>query len=210
METKEPAVSYSNYYTLEQYQQLEADEVCRYEYWQGQVFAMAGASLRHAGIAANLLEKFRQMARAKGCRAFQIDVKLELVKDGIYVYPDIVFTCNPDDLNAEYIVRNPSILVEVLSPGTQGHDLGDKWDQYRKLRSLRYMLFVSQDKMLVQLYHRTNQFSLFTYQAYTAQEEIIDFQEFGFQLTVEQVYEDVHLEINKDTTIEKQAKSEPE
>jgi Uma2 family endonuclease len=72
------------------------------------------------------------------------------------------------------------------------------------------MLFVNQDKMLVQLYHRTNQFSLFTYQAYTAPEEIIDFQEFGFQLTVEQVYEDVYLEISKDTTIEKQPKSAPE
>ena len=52
--------------------------------------------------------------------------------------------------NADTVV-NPTLVVEVLSPGTVGYDLGEKFEHYRRIPSLTAVLYVSQDRRQIEI-----------------------------------------------------------
>ena len=52
-------------------------------------------------------------------------------------------------------VKNPALLIEVLSQSTLAFDLGDKLELYKQLPSLQQVLFVSQHKPWVISYVRS-------------------------------------------------------
>src|SRR5580698_5757375 len=87
------------------------------EYFQGEVFAMAGASPRHVWIVANILAEFRQQLKGKPCRVSASDLRLRVTPPGLYTYPDVMVVCGEaqfaDDQNDT--VLNPVLMVEVLS-----------------------------------------------------------------------------------------------
>jgi Uma2 family endonuclease len=74
----------------------------------------------------------------------------------MFAYPDIVVVCEPPvfletDRNT---LANPQIVIEVLSPSTEGYDRGFKFAQYRQQSSLREIIFVTQDEVRVERYVR--------------------------------------------------------
>lgn len=52
-------------------------------------------------------------------------------------------------------VKNPVLLVEVLSQSTQAYDLGEKLELYKQIPVLQQVLFVSQHKPWVISYRRS-------------------------------------------------------
>ena len=54
-------------------------------------------------------------------------------------------------------IKNPEVVVEVLSKSTKAYDQSDKLDQYRLIPSLQHILFVSQEAVFARVYSRTNQ-----------------------------------------------------
>ena len=63
-------------YTLEEYIELEKSSEERYEYFDGEVFAMAGGSLEHAIIATNVAGSINNRLGAKNCRAINSEVRI--------------------------------------------------------------------------------------------------------------------------------------
>ena len=181
-------------YTFEEYLKLEEQEHIRYEYFDGEVFAMAGGSMNHSDIAFNINRSLIDAFHGKGCRSFQADVKVELRKDGAYVYPDVVLTCHADDIADGYYIRNPLLIVEVLSPSTEAHDQRIKSIAYRRLPSLRYFLLVSQTEPLVQVYSRNSSTALFQIQDFNSIDDVIQFPELNFSLSLHQIYQRIKLE----------------
>ena len=60
-ELREPAVAYDKYkYTIEEYLQMEEASDEKHEYYQGEIFAMAGAKVPHNIIAVNLIKLLGQ------------------------------------------------------------------------------------------------------------------------------------------------------
>jgi len=49
---------------------------------------------------------------------------------------------------------NPTMLIEVLSDGTERYDRGEKFEHYRRIESLRDYVMVSQCKALLEVYSR--------------------------------------------------------
>ncbi len=174
-------------YTYEEYLQLEKDTDIRHEFWNGEVFAMAGGSRNHSEIGGNIYSCLGSNFKPQGCKVYQADVKLEFEEENYYVYPDVVLTCDKND-NDEYLVRKPSLIVEVLSKSTQEYDRGKKLAQYRKIRTLRYYLLVSQTAVSVEVYGRTNENSVFTYEAYESMEDIIKLPALEFEIPMSEVY----------------------
>ena len=139
------------------YLALEARSPVRHEYIAGEIFAMTGASIRHNVIALNLATSLRYHLRGTPCRALMEGVKLRLRKESSYFYPDVMVTCEPRllDLTADLqIVEDPILIVEVLSPATEGIDRREKLRAYRTLPSLKEYALVSQDMVKVEIYHR--------------------------------------------------------
>lgn len=184
----------SKHYTFEEYLKLEEQEHIRYEYFDGEVFAMAGGSMNHSNICHNITRTLVDAFAGKGCDAFQEGIKVELGKDYFYVYPDVVLTCSADDLNDGYYIRNPLLIVEVLSPSTEVYDQRIKSIAYRRLPSLRYFLLVSQTEPLVQVYSRNSSTALFQIQDFNSIDDVILFPELDFSLSLKQIYQRVRFE----------------
>jgi len=54
-------------------------------------------------------------------------------------------------------IKNPEIVVEVLSKSTRAYDQSDRLDQYRLIPSLKHILFVSQESVFARVYSRLDQ-----------------------------------------------------
>lgn len=181
------------HYSYEEYLILEQQDGVRYEYYHGEVFAMAGGTKRHNQIAGNFYVFFSG-ALSDDCRVYSGDVKIEMHPHFHYVYPDIVVTCDSQDLenDQEVAISKPVIIVEVLSKSTQNYDLEHKKDAYMRLPSLEYYVLVSQNECLVKLYERRKDFWAYTF--YDSAGQTIAFPKLNLTLTVGDIYKRVDFE----------------
>jgi Uma2 family endonuclease len=142
--------------TPEEYLAIERAAEYKSEYYNGEMFAMAGASRWHTLITGNLVASIHPQLRGRGCRLHPTDMRVKVLFSGLYTYPDIVVTCGKEEYedNVLDILLNPLLIFEVLSKSTEAYDRGDKFMLYRGLESLREYVLVSQDRMLIEQYVR--------------------------------------------------------
>src|SRR6266702_2310495 len=108
--------------TVEEYLQLDHVSLeRRYEYIDGQLRLLAGGTADHAVISANIITILRDLLRGSSCRVLTSDARVRL-SDTRYVYPDVTVSCHEQDRGRIDSIRFPDLVVEVLSPGTEGHD----------------------------------------------------------------------------------------
>lgn len=89
---------------------------------------LLGASKAHVTITGNLFALLRNHVRGTSCRAYVADVKVRIETANIFYYPDVAVTCDQQDTtSSEDFIRYPSLIVEVLSPTSQGFERGDKF-----------------------------------------------------------------------------------
>ena len=140
----------------EQYLEIERAAEYKSEYWNGEMFAMAGATQAHNLLLANLIMTLGFQLRGRACQLYPSDMRVHVPTTGLYTYPDISVTCEParfrDDRRDTLL--NPSFLAEILSPSTEAYDRGRKFEHYRAIESLREYLLIAQDRIHVDLYTR--------------------------------------------------------
>src|SRR3954449_12283492 len=88
----------SHFYTPEQYLTLEESSEQKNEYFRGEIFQMAGASVSHNRIIFNLSGLLYQKLSGGPCEAFNSDMRLLVEANGLYTYPDLMITCGPPEL----------------------------------------------------------------------------------------------------------------
>ncbi len=139
------------------YLALERDTQQRYEWLDGQVYAMAGGTLPHAALSAAMLRELGNLAQGCGCVVFSSDAKVRVEATGLSTYPDGSVVCGPIETSPldRNAMTNPTVLVEVLSDSTERYDRGEKWAHYRRIPGLRHFLLVSQYSPHIELYDRT-------------------------------------------------------
>ena len=145
--------------TDEEFLAFERVAETKHEFYDGEVFAMAGASENHNVIVVNLSGELRQALRGRPCRHYVTDLRVRIGEAGRFTYPDAVVVCG----DREFLpgasldtLLNPTVIVEVLSPSTEAHDRGRKFDFYREIASLRAYVLVSQSEPRVGLFEREN------------------------------------------------------
>lgn len=150
-----PELSVDDYLGLE-----EAAEL-RHEYVSGRVFAMGGGSRDHNRISGNLFAALHAHLRGGPCEAFMADMKvrIEAASDDAFYYPDVVVACDPTDRDRFFITK-PSVVVEVLSPGTERIDRREKFFAYRQLASLDAYVLIAQHAPRVEIYRRSSGWQL--------------------------------------------------
>ncbi len=136
--------------TYTEYVELEARSPVRHEFVNGEVFEMAGGTPAHGALASALARDLGSGLRGKPCRVFSSDVRVFVKETGLATYPDLCVvygTLETTDEDKDALV-NPVLLAEVLSPSTEAWDRGGKAAHYRRIPSLREILFVSPDGRL--------------------------------------------------------------
>lgn len=142
-----------SYLTPEEYLSIERTSETKNEYFNGEVFAMVGASRKHNLIAGNIFGELRQRLKGKPCEAYTNDMRVRIPATGLYTYPDVVVCGEPlfEDEHVDTLL-NPTFIVEVLSESTESYDRGRKASFYRTVESIAEYLLVSQDEYRVEQY----------------------------------------------------------
>jgi len=144
------------YITPEEYLERERQAETKSEYLRGEVFAMAGGTLRHARIVTSLVRRLGDKLSRRPCDVYSTDVRLAISQASLYTYPDVMVICGEsvaiDD--RQDTVTNPLLIVEVLSDSTKNYDRGQKFQYYRSLPSLMEYLTVAQDEVHVEQHAR--------------------------------------------------------
>lgn len=182
---EKPAMTYAEYLALER-----ATGV-RHEFVDGIAYAMAGGTPSHSRLAAMATVALGVLllpGRGR-CRVYNSDGKVHVLARGNSYYPDVSVVCGrletaPDDPNA---ITNPTLLVEVLSEGTELYDRTRKFQEYQRIPSLRHYVLVTQGARQVEHFRR-NDDETWTY-AVAVTGGAIQLPDLGGAITVDELYE---------------------
>jgi Uma2 family endonuclease len=178
--------------TPEEYLARDRAAATRCEYYDGQMYSMAGGSYIHAQLMSNLLVALGLALRGSPCAATQSDARLR-ISERAYVYPDIMVICGGPRFAHDQrdTVTNPTVIVEVLSKTSEAHDRGYKFALYSTLPTLQEYVLVSQWEKRVEVLRRQPEgkwlLTVFT------EDDICGFESIGCQVPLADIYDRVDL-----------------
>jgi Uma2 family endonuclease len=181
--------------TSEEYLAIERQATCKSEYFDGEMFAMAGASRRHNLIVINIGAELRTQLRQRPCEVYTSDMRVKISRTGLYTYPDVVVVRDEPHFEDTEIdtLLNPLVLIEVLSPTTADYDRGEKFEHYRALPSLQTYLLIAQDRCHVVHYTRQPDNTWILAETFDIQ-DCIHLSSLGCDLLLSEVYAKVKLD----------------
>jgi Uma2 family endonuclease len=173
--------------TWDEYLAFEDQTPYRHEYVNGTVYAMSGASLAHNRIAQKLVSAFGAHLEGGPCEPFFLEAKLEIRagSDLIMYYPDVMVSCRPED-RADQIVRDPKLVVEILSKSTQHIDRREKALTYQRVAAIEEYVLITQRQPRVIVHRRAAGWRPVTYSGLNAQ---VEFRSIGLQMSLAKIYE---------------------
>ena len=182
-------------FSLAEYFAQEEQADYRSEYYQGDIFAMAGGTANHNLIALNVAASLRSALSGKPCNAFMADMRVLVKRHQLYTYPDVMAVCGPLKYapGRNDTVTNPVLIVEVLWPSTEAYDRGKKFEFYRTIDSLKEFVLIDQSRVYVER-HRPLGLGRWEMTAFTAPEDVLALESVDVELTLAAVYDGVELE----------------
>ena len=141
--------SYADYLAVE-----ESSER-RHEFIDGVIVAMAGGTDEHHAIAGRLA-KLLGNREAGHCRYYTSDQRFWIAARMRGRYSDGSVICGAPEhpTHDAQATTNPVVVLEVLSPSSEGDDDGDKRCDFQSLESLQAYVLVAQDQRRVKVYRR--------------------------------------------------------
>ncbi|MEO7021291.1 MAG: Uma2 family endonuclease [Ktedonobacteraceae bacterium] len=173
--------------SVEEYFALDSSSEERYEYLNGDVYMLAGGSPNHAIITVNLGSMLKNLLRGRSCRVYSPDVYFYL-SEKHYVHPDVSVSCNEQDRKNPDNIKHPSLIIEVLSPTTEGVDRGKKFGWYRSSPSIQEYVLVASEYKEVQVYQH-EQKNLWTLRTF-GPDDTVELTRLGVSFSVADIYED--------------------
>ncbi len=142
--------------TSEEYLALERKAERKSEYFNGEIFAMSGASPQHVLIVTNVVSELRGQLKTRSCTVYATDLRLKVSATGLYTYPDVIVVCGEPQFDDDHkdTLLNPTLIVEALPESTKDYDRGGKFEQYRMIESVVEYVLIAQDKPHVEHFVR--------------------------------------------------------
>lgn len=168
---------------------LEGERVSeiRHEYVDGKVYAMSGASAVHNEICCDIATALKNHFRGGPYRTFIVAVKVELsdyLGDAFY-YPDVFVTCEPTGADT-HVMREPKLIIEVISPSTGRNDRGEKLNAYKRIPSVEEIVLVEQDWPEIFVTRRSHRWKK---HHFTQMESDVEFESVGLTMKVADFYQ---------------------
>jgi Uma2 family endonuclease len=172
-------------------QYLESDRAAerKSEYYDGEMFAMAGAGLAHNRIVADTQFSLQSQLGGRGCELLPSDMRVRIGSAARYAYPDITLVCGEPELldRRQDVLLNPTVIIEVLSPSTADFDRGFKFVAYTAIRSLKQYILIASDHASVEVFTREPD-GLWSQAKATRLEDSLDLVTVGCRLSLADVY----------------------
>ena len=180
------------YYTPEEYLELEATADYKSEYIDGQIIAMAGASINHNRISLNLSSGLNFAFRNQNYEVFMGDMRLWIPQKLIYTYPDVIIIADEPEFfnNRTDTITNPQVIIEVLSKSTKSYDREDKFAAYRTIPTFQEYLLIDQNRIHVEQFFKTGK-KRWTLCEYDEEDENISLETVSFEISLQNLYNKV-------------------
>lgn len=142
--------------TVAEYLAIEEKAERKSEFFDGEMFLMAGAAPKHNYTKDNLVGELHGRLRGGPCRTVSSDQRLHVERVGLYTYPDILIICGQREFDPvdPMSLLNPLVIFEILSASTESYDRGAKFRRYQQIPSVREIVLVSTEIPLVQVFAR--------------------------------------------------------
>lgn len=128
------ALAENMFISLDEYYKMREERDKLMEYIDGVVYMSPSPSTKHQRISSILQIKIGIYLQGKDCEVFSAPYDIELKKQGIdgtkIVIPDLSIICDKSGFTETKYVGIPSLIVEILSPSNQSHDLITKLNLY--------------------------------------------------------------------------------
>jgi Uma2 family endonuclease len=175
---------------------MEESAETKHEFCNGQIIDMAGATVDHVGVSTNFIIELGNRLKGKPCNAYGSDLRVRVNESGNYCYPDVTVICGPIEYahpDRRTTVINPQVVIAVASPSTEARDLGEKFDDYRQIDSLKEYFLVSQDRARVQSFYRQENGVWAFGPSFTDLNQSVIFRTLGLQIPMSDIYAGVTL-----------------
>ena len=182
-------------YSLQEYFEIERNSEERFEYWDGNVWLMAGASPEHERIIVNIGGHLRELFRGRGCSVFGSNLKVKVPAYSPYRYPDLSVYCGQgiyETMDGLDVLTNPQMLIEVLSPSTEAFDRGEKFTYYKSIESFTEYLLVATNRPFVTQFIKQAENEWIQREAIGLDGKLL-LETFGVEILLSEIYLDVEF-----------------
>jgi len=180
---------------VDDYLAMEMDSEVKHEYYQGEIFAMAGGTIAHNQVVRNTLTSIDNFLSDKNCQVFPSDLKIHIEANTLFTYPDLSIVCDEPQRwnNRNDVLTNPVVIIEVLSKTTQNYDRGQKFKLYRSLPSLKEYILVSSLETAAEFYVKQPT-GFWTLKETANPDDRFQIESIGFSCIVKELYRNVVFE----------------
>lgn len=120
--------------SVEEYFKIRESSEELLEYIDGYVYMSPSPTTKHQRISGNLYFEMRSFLKEKSCEVFHAPYDIELRNEEIngtkIVIPDLAVICDKTGFTDQRYIGVPALVVEILSPSNQTHDLITKLNLY--------------------------------------------------------------------------------
>jgi len=140
----------------EEYFSLEEKAVIRHEYYEGEIFAMAGGSHEHAVLMANTSGAVVPRLRGQKCYTASSEQRIKVEATGLITYPDLAIVCPPLRFAGKntHTLLNPRAIFEILSPSTSQYDKTIKFANVKEIDEMTDYILIEQDSVGIEHRYR--------------------------------------------------------
>ena len=181
-----------NYFTPAQYLAMEVVSEEKHEYYDGEIYLLAGGTREHSLIAVNTIVALGNKLASKPCEVYNSDMRSLVERSGLYTYPDVMVICGKVRMveRRNDTVTNPVLIVEVLSESTRDYDRGMKFNFYKQIPSLQEYVVVESERARVELYRRGEK-EAWTVEAYVNLDAVLPLTSVDCQVSLREIYSKV-------------------
>jgi Uma2 family endonuclease len=133
-----------NHLTLAEFYHLRENTEQLIEFVDGVIFMSPSPSTMHQRISGRLHAQLFNLLEGKDCEVFHAPFDIELTKDNLdgtkIVIPDLSVICDKSGLNENKYVGVPTLIIEIISPSNQSHDLVFKLNLYMQYGVKEYWI----------------------------------------------------------------------
>jgi len=178
--------------TSEEYLAIERDADIKSEYFEGEIFAMAGAGRNHNLVEANIMRVLGNQLIESPCNVYPSDMRVKISRIDKYVYPDISVACDDEEFEDDEndTLLNPIVIMEILSKSTEAYDRGKKFEHYQYIDSFSEYFLISPNSYRVEQYVRRNK-RIWTYYLFQDEDDVINIKSIGCELFLRDIYKKI-------------------
>jgi Uma2 family endonuclease len=196
MEVREPLFAYGkSKFTEQEYLDMERKADRKHEFYQGEIFAMAGAGTRHNTIFGNVFGNLFIRLKGSQCQPYGSDMRMHIPQNTLYTYPDIAIYCKDvvDLDDNDDIFTEPRVIIEILSPSTQDYDRGSKFMLYRDIPTLKNYILIDSESRRIESF-RFNNYGHWELEEFTKPEELVTIKTMDISIPLHEIYANTKFE----------------